>query len=178
MTNSIKENQGISASDLNAAAQAATEAQVPSNVTVVTGVEAQTASRGLTVDMFKHSDNEIFSTLELTDRKSRKDFYNAINSAKHSVGENINKRFKITNLIAHPVQLMNEETGELDNAMRIVFIDEKGEGWHSVATGIAQSAQRIIFAYGQGPWVDEPIEVEVKQLKTRNNNNTLVLEIV
>ncbi|MCY7525130.1 hypothetical protein MWG61_13370 [Bacillus safensis] len=177
MTNSIKETQGITAAELNQAAEAA-EAQVPANVTVVTGVEAQDASRGLTIDMFKHTDNEIFSTLQLTDNKSRKHFYNAINSAKHAVGENINKRFKITNIIAHPVQLMNEETGELENAMRVIFIDEKGEGWHSVSTGIAQSAQRIIFAYGQGPWDNDPIEVEVKQQKTRNNNNILVLEIV
>lgn len=110
-------------------------------------------------------------------RKSKVAIYNAINNAENSLTDFIGKPLEIVDVVAHPVTLTDEETGEIVQALRVVLIDKNGVGYTAVSQGITNSLARIFKIIGMPTW-KEPVKLEVKQVKTRNGNNkvnTLVL---
>lgn len=113
------------------------------------------------------------------DRSSKIKVYNAINSTAHSLADHINEILEIVDVVAHPVTLTDENTGEVIKAIRTVLIDVNGESYDAVSGGIVNSLQRIFSIVGMPSWVDEPLKIKVKQVKTRNGNNKVnTLELV
>ena len=111
-------------------------------------------------------------------RASKVKIYNAINGAENSLTDFIGKPLEIVDVVAHPVQLMDEETGEVVNTVRVVLIDKNGVGYSAVSQGVVNSLARIFQIVGMPSWKNEPVKMEVRQIKTRNGNNkvnTLVL---
>lgn len=111
-------------------------------------------------------------------RASKVKIYNAINNAEKTLADVIGKPLDIVDVVAHPITLPDEETGEVINTVRIVLIDKNGVGYTAVSQGILNSLARIFQIVGTPSWKDEPVKMEVKQVQTRNGMNkvnTLVL---
>ena len=112
-------------------------------------------------------------------RKSKIAIYNAINSADKSLAEHIGEVLEVTNVIAHPVRLADEVTGEIIESLRTVLITKDGTSYTAVSEGITNSLSRVFSIIGMPPWNDEPVKMKVKQVKTRNGNNKVnTLELV
>ncbi|MGY5114251.1 hypothetical protein ACWF8C_36385, partial [Streptomyces griseus] len=125
--------------------------------------------------IFEQGTQQMFSTIQATDRKSSIKLYNAVSNAEHSLSDHIGEVIEITDMVAHAVELEDEVTKETIQAMRVVLLTADGQGYHSVSQGVASSLQRIIGIVGQGPWTDEPLNVVPKEVKTRRGFKTLTL---
>ncbi|WP_063336311.1 hypothetical protein [Bacillus subtilis] len=128
--------------------------------------------------IFEQGTQQMFSTIQATDRKSSIKLYNAVSNAEHSLSDHIGEVIEITDMVAHAVELEDEVTKETIQAMRVVLLTADGQGYHSVSQGVASSLQRIIGIVGQGPWTDEPLKVVPKEVKTRRGFKTLTLALV
>lgn len=130
------------------------------------------------LDNLMNPDDKFFCSIQDDGtRKSKVAIYNAINNAENSLTDFIGKPLEIVDVVAHPVTLTDEETGEIVQALRVVLIDKNGVGYTAVSQGITNSLARIFKIIGMPTW-KEPVKMEVKQVKTRNGNNkvnTLVL---
>lgn len=104
-------------------------------------------------------------------RKSKIAIYNAINTKDEQLSDHIGEVLEITDVVAHPVRLVNSETGEIVNALRTVLIDTKGVRYGAVSQGITSSLQKIFAIIGMPSWADEPVKMKVKQVKTNNGVN-------
>lgn len=139
---------------------------------------ADIASVGM-MDMLQNPAGNFLCTInDDGTRASKVKIYNAINGAENSLTDFIGKPLEIVDVVAHPIQLMDEETGEMINTVRVVLIDKNGVGYTAVSQGIVNSLARIFQIVGMPSWIEEPVKMEVKQVKTRNGNNkvnTLVL---
>lgn len=131
-----------------------------------------------TVDMMKmltDVDNNFYCSMEDDgSRKSKVKIYNAINSSEKSLSDMIGKRIDVIDVVAYPVELTDEDTGELIKTVRIVLIDKDGIGYNAVSSGITNSLNKIFGIIGTpegGAWHEEPVAMEVRQVKTRNGNN-------
>ena len=115
-------------------------------------------------------------------RASQIKIYNAINSVDETLAEHINEVLEIVNIVAHPIELTDEETGEIFTALRTVLIDKNGISYGAVSGGITNSLARIFAIVGKpdgGAWEDEPVKIKVKQVQTRNGNNKVnTIELV
>ena len=115
-------------------------------------------------------------------RKTQIAIFNAINSADESLGDHINEVLEIVNVVAHPVEILDEDTGEVVKALRTVLIDKKGKSYTAVSSGITNALSRIFSIIGSpdgGAWEKEPVKMKVKQVKTRNGNNKVnTIELV
>lgn len=109
------------------------------------------------------------------DRESKKMVYNAMNNPTHKVGDYINKKIAIKDVLAEEITLTNEETGEPQKAIRVVLIDDKGESYQAVSTGVYNAIKNLIAVFGAPTW-DDPIEVIVKQISL-GKNQMLTLEV-
>lgn len=102
------------------------------------------------------------------DRKAKALVYNAMNNPTHRVGDCINKKLMIKDVLAEVIDLENEETGELQQVPRVVLIDEKGESYQAVSNGIFNAVKKAIAVFGAPTW-DEPLPIVIKQVSLGKN---------
>ena len=110
-------------------------------------------------------------------RDSAIKIYNAINNKGESLDENKGKILEIVNVAAHPVNITDETTGEIVEALRIIMVDKNNTNYDAVSQGIASSLQKIFGIVGQPPF-NLPLKLKVVEQKTRKGFKTNVIELV
>ena len=115
-------------------------------------------------------------------RKSKIAIFNAVNGADESVADHIGEVLDIVNVVAHPVELTDEETGEIINCLRTVLVDKNGKTYTAVSQGITSALAKVFTIVGTpdgGAWEKEPVRMKIKQVKTRNGQNKVnTIELV
>lgn len=102
---------------------------------------------------------------------SKARIFNSINSPDKRISDCIGEVINLANIVAHPIQLIDENSGELIEAMRMVLVDDKGTSYEAVSTGIVNAVARILQIFGQPETWAAPIRVKPVQKGTRNGNN-------
>lgn len=144
----------------------------------VNEVSVVDAALNVAVSSFEEGNLPMFSTIQATDRASKIKLYNAISDSENALDDHKGVVIEITDMVAHPIVLADEITGEPVEAMRIVLVDKDGVGYHAISQGIVSSMQRVIGIVGQGPWTDEPLKITVVEKKTRKGFKTLTIKLV
>ena len=88
-------------------------------------------------------------------RKSAIAIYNAINGADESIADHIGETLEIVNVVAHPITIPDEETGEIITCLRTVLLDKNGKSYTAVSQGITSALSRIFSLVGtpdNGAW--------------------------
>lgn len=141
--------------------------------------DVATIGGAVSPSVFEQAAGAIFSTIKQDgSRATAIKQYNAISDAENSLSDFTNTEIVVEHMVAHPIELLDEVTGELIQAMRVVLLTPEGVGYHSVSTGVVSSLQRIIGIVGQGPWTAEPLTVVPVEKKTRKGFKTLTLKLV
>ena len=116
------------------------------------------------------------------DRKSQVAIFNAVNGADEQLADHIGEVLEVVNVVAHPIELPDEHTGEVIRCLRTVLITKEGKSYVAVSQGIASAISRIFSIIGMpddGAWEKEPVKMKIKQVKTRNGNNKVnTIELV
>lgn len=112
-------------------------------------------------------------------RSAKVEIYNAIQNSSEQLSEHTNEILEIVDIVAHPIQLPDEKTGEVVNAIRTVLIDKNGTGYQAVSNGICQALSKIIAIIGQPHW-DEPVKMKPVLRKSKNSsmNQYLTIELI
>lgn len=103
--------------------------------------------------------------------ESKARIFNSINSPDKRISDCIGEVINLANIVAHPIQLVDENSGELIETMRMVLVDDKGTSYEAVSTGIVNAVARILQIFGQPETWTAPIRVKPVQKGTRNGNN-------
>ena len=111
-------------------------------------------------------------------RKSVVKIYNAMNSAAEQLSDHINEEIAIVDVVAHPLQLVNPESGELNECLRTVLIAADGTAYQAVSEGVVSSLSKIFSLCGMPSWTEEPVKVKPVQVKTNKGFKVLTLEMV
>lgn len=115
-------------------------------------------------------------------RKSKVAIYNAVNSVDKRLADCINTVLEVVNVVAFPVQLLDEKTGEINTCLSTVLVTKDGSCYGATSQGIANSLSRIFSIVGMpddNAWLDEPVKMRIKQVNTRNGDNKiLTIELV
>lgn len=135
------------------------------------------------LDSFKDPSGNFYCSIADDGKRATKiAIFNAINGAEESLADHINEVLEIVNVVAHPVTIADENTGEVVNALRVVLIDKNGKAYQAVSGGIANAISRIMSIIGEpigGAWEKEPVRMKIKQVKTRNGVNKVnTIELV
>lgn len=96
------------------------------------------------------------------DRKAASKVFNALNNPDHRVADFINKKIAVKDVLVEISEVVNESTGEIETAPRVVLIDDKGEAYQSVSVGMFGAVKNAIKVFGQPTW-EPPLDVIIKQ---------------
>lgn len=132
------------------------------------------------LEVFNAPDNALFTSIVddgMIETKVK--IFNAINASTNHLSDFIGEIIEVVDVIAHPVELVDETTGELVQVVRIILIDKDGVSYDAVSQGVASALSKIFQLIGKPPWSDNPLKMKIKQVKTRNGNNKVnTIELV
>lgn len=110
----------------------------------------------------------VFCSVQGGTRADRAKVYNAMNNPAHRVGDFINQKILVKDVLCEVIELVDEDTGELKQCPRVVLIDENGESYQAVSTGIFNAVKKAIAVFGAPTW-DEPLSIVIKQIAFGKN---------
>lgn len=84
---------------------------------------------------------------------------NAMNNPDKRLADCINQEIAVKDLYVEQVEMLNQNTGELQTCPRIVLIDKDGVSYGCVSFGILGSLKKIMSVYGVPTW-EEPVTVK------------------
>lgn len=96
-------------------------------------------------------------------RKEDAKIFGALNNPEFRIANFINKKIAVENILVEIREIMNEDTGEIETAPRVVLIDADGKAYQAVSKGIFSAVKNAFEVFGSAPW-DPPLEIEVKQV--------------
>lgn len=113
---------------------------------------------------------------ESGNKEQAKIIYNAMNNPTYKLADFINKKIVVENVLIEAMDMVDEDTGEIDRVPRVVLIAPDGESYMSVSVGVLNAIKNLYLACGSAPW-EGGLELEVKQINVKRGS-MLTLEMV
>lgn len=96
-------------------------------------------------------------------RKEDAKIFAALNNPEFRIANFINKSIKVSNILVEIREILNEDTGEIETAPRVVLISDDGKAYQAVSKGIFNAVKNAFEVFGAAPW-EPPLEIEIKQI--------------
>lgn len=137
----------------------------------------QVNNEGSLLSAFTDVSNVFYSSIvDDGTRETKGKIYKALNNSEGSFAE-LEEAIEVQDIMAHNVVLLDEQTGELIETVRVVLVTPEGKGYHAVSQGVMSSVQKIVGMYGAAPWVPH-IKMKPKRVKTRRGFFTVTIDII
>ena len=120
---------------------------------------------------------ESYCSIKGDSREALVAMYNAINSPDHKLSDFVGKKLNIKDISIERVENMNDETGEMAANARVVLIDENGESYTCVSSGIYYAIKKLVAVFGEPTW-EPALPVEVQNLSTKKGRKTMTLKAI
>lgn len=151
------------------------------NETLAAEAKNELAVHGQQGEMMAADQSQRYYSIVPSNRKEAVDIYNAVNNPDERLADHINKTIKVKHILIETVEIAKEDSDnpfdDKDIVPRTVVIDHKGVSYVAVSFGIFNSMKRIVQMFGEPSTWEEPVTIEVKQIK-KGNNSILTLNIV
>lgn len=123
------------------------------------------------------NNTESYCSIKGDSREALVAMYNAINSPDHKLSDFVGKKLNIKDISIERVENMNDETGEMAANARVVLIDENGESYTCVSSGIYSAIKKLVAVFGEPTW-EPALPVEVQNLSTKKGRKTMTLKAI
>lgn len=110
-------------------------------------------------------------------REAKVAMYNAINSPDHKLSDFVGKKLNIKDISIERVENPSDETGEMVANARVVLIDENGESYTCVSSGIYSAIKKLVAVFGEPTW-EPALTVEIQNLSTKRGRKTMTLKAI
>lgn len=111
----------------------------------------------------------VYCSVQGGDRKTKALVYNASNNPEHKVADFINKTIMVKDVLVELIQVENEDSGEMEEAPRVVLIDKDGKAYQAVSAGMFNAIRKAIQIFGQPTW-EEPLPMLIKQITVKKGS--------
>lgn len=108
--------------------------------------------------------------------EQKKKVLRLVQQSGENIGKYIGKKITIHDVIAHPAEFVNKETGEVTYGARIIMVCAGGKTVTCASGGVARSLGMLVDTFGPLPWV-KGLTVEVEQIATAANRRTFQLVV-
>lgn len=118
--------------------------------------------------MIINDSNPVYCSMTPTTVAEKKVLYNAVENPTDKISALINKRIKIANVHCTQSRVVDDD-GLVTDTVKTTIITPDGKGYVSPnSMGIFNAVRDLFAIFGTPDEWDEPLEVEVKQIETKN----------
>ena len=147
-----------------------------------TAVEAfeTTSTIGLMdeIQALKEGKTPVLSTMDGGDRSSRVATLQAMTDST-PLDDVMDTEFELANYVVQPVEMVDEQTGELVNVPRVILVTKDGTAYHAISSGIFSALKNISSILGM-PSKDNndwPVKVTPTTDRTRKGYKVFTLKV-
>ena len=124
------------------------------------------------ITLYNAVENELgqpYCSMQVTDEKSASMLFKAMNQPDDSLGDHINETIDVTNIFIQPVDMPNQDTGEMNVVPRIVLFDVEGKTYVTISKGIYNALKNMCTIVGTPETWKAPVTIKVgqRQIKER-----------
>lgn len=80
-----------------------------------------------------------------------------------AIADELGKTINVSHVIVQAVDMLNEQTGQLQTVPRVVFYDDKGVGHHAISGPLFRDARTMLGIVGDPSTWEAPVAVKVLQ---------------
>ena len=133
----------------------------------------------ITVKQENLIDNEkTFCSINLQNMEEKKNLFNKLQRADALLNDCVGTGIKLKHVYISKYNKLNEETGEVEDKVRIILFDENGMTYATGSFGIYNILIEIMSIFGTPNNWSEPLTVKVVKVPIKNNKQILSLEIL
>ena len=129
------------------------------------------------IAQLKSNQAPFYCSMKTESQEEKARFYNLMNNPEKRVKDMIGKIIQVKDVFVEPVEMTNQETGEVTQAPRIVLIDDKGIGYQAVSIGIFSAIKKLFGVFGTPDTWKKPIPLEVQQI-SKGIRNILTFKVL
>lgn len=120
-------------------------------------------------------DNKLIASFPVETEDDRKMLYNAVQTTEDRISDLINMNINITGVICQPVQIEDDVTGELKDAMRTILFDDEGRSFACASTGMYQAVCALDAIWAPAStWRENPVPAKIRQVDTKRGRTFTV----
>lgn len=134
----------------------------PNGAMVQQSPEVEETYQGLAV--FKDPKKEIVTSLDVTNEDDNYVILGALAAADFQIDDVLGKTLEIQHYLAHEVQLVKPDTGEVFTAVRLVLITPKGDTYSTCSKPFTDLFRAVLAMKFKPPW-EPPLRLEVFKAK-------------
>ena len=130
------------------------------------------------IQALKNGKTPVLSTIDGDDRASRISTLQAMTDST-PLDEVMGKEIEVAHYVVQPVEMADEETGELVSVPRIILVTTDGSAYHAISGGIFSALKNISSILGM-PSKDNdewPVKVTPSTDKTRKGYKVFTLKV-
>lgn len=127
-------------------------------------------------DIFGGQKISLWTSIDISSVEGKMHVQKALGTADYTADDLKLVPFPVQNVVVHSVKIESEDGGVI-NANRTVLISPDGKTASFTSQGIISSLRNIFSLFGFPPY-DEPLNMIVKETKTRKGWRTLNLVVV
>ena len=116
------------------------------------------------------------TNLDMTQMENKKRAFNMLNAPEVRLSDMVGKSIYAVDYVIDNFEIVDKESGEVKQTTRLVIRDNQGHTYHTMATGLLESFNRILAVFGDG-WGDG-FALTVNQVNTSTGKRTYIFEIV
>ena len=128
------------------------------------------------VSNFANSTASMFCSFKPESDDDRAVLYNAMNAPDVRIADHIGQIINVRDVIVEPVEIVDDKSGEVRTAPRVILIDTDNHTYSAASYGIYNALRRLTAIFGLPTWKDG-IPVRVKQI-ARGSNRIFTLDVV
>lgn len=118
-----------------------------------------------------------YVSFALDTNENRAMLVNALGAGCQRVKDHVNETINLRDFILQDVEVVDQNSGEVSQATRIILIDENKTAYACTSIGVKNAIKALVMAYGEPATWKEAIPVKVVQI-SRGVNNILSLQIL
>ena len=108
--------------------------------------------------------------------ENKKVVFNMVNNPNIRLSSMVGETIHAKDYVIDNVSIANTETGEVQEAQRLVIRDANGETYHTMGRGLVESFSRVLDVFGEA-WGDG-FNLVVKQINTSTGKRTYTFDVV
>lgn len=129
------------------------------------------------VDNLNNGQVSVYSSIKGDDFASKTRVLAATTNAV-PLSDNLGVTINLKDVVVQAIDLTDDETGEVDEAARIILLDENGTSYAAVSTGIFRALTNLFGILGEPHTWPAPLPVKVIEEKGRKGYKFFTIRLV
>ena len=126
----------------------------------------------------EQNNEKTYCSIVCKNSEEKKKLFNALEKADVLLNDVVGTEFELANVYIHKYDKINEETGEVEQKVRIILFDSEGKSYACGSFGIFNILGRMFEVFGTPNTWEEPLKVRVIKKDIKDNKKMLSLEVI